>query len=161
MEEISIDDFEVVDESITTQQLDEEVSKLKELKEVYEAQKRISDLAYGDYEDQRNYLVSLLAKAGKKKYEAEGVGTISVSSKLKVKYPQTLENRLEFLAYVKNKYGEDGLANLVTVNYNTLQSFYNDEFNAAAESGEAVDSFHVPGIPEPEETKTLSFRKSK
>lgn len=161
MQDINVEDFDVVDESITTAELDEAVSLLKELKDEYEEKKRFSDLAHGAYEDQRNYLVSLLGKIGKKKYEAEGIGTISVSSKLKVKYPLTLEGRLEFLNYLKGRYGEEGLANLVSVNYNTLQSFYNDEFNAAAESGEHVDTFSIPGILEPEESKTLSFRKSK
>lgn len=159
-EEISMDDFELADESITTAMLDEEVGKLKAYKDDYEEKKKESDKAHGDYNTQRLYLVSLLSKAGKKKYEAEGIGTIYVSSKLKVKYPQDIEGRQSFLEYVKGRYGEEAMANLVSVNYQTLQSFYNEEFQAAAESGDA-STFQIPGIKEPESEVTLSFRKSK
>lgn len=160
MEQVDLDDFTVVDETITTAELDAEVAKLRDLKDTYEAKKRESDNAHGDYQTQRLYLVSLLSKAGKKKYEAEGIGLISLSSKLKVKYPKTLEDRLRFLAYIDKKYGSEGMADLVSVNYQTLQSFYNGEFEEAASQGSA-DSFEVPGISEPESEISLSFRKSK
>lgn len=160
MDEVFMDDFEQVDESITTKMLDEEVEKLQQLKTEYEAAKKISNSAHDLYEEQRKYVVLMLSKAGKNKYEAEGVGTVSVSTKLKVKYPAELTGRLEFLDYVEKKYGEEGLANLVSVNYNTLQSFYNEEFSSAIDEGQG-DTFQIPGVSEPESEVTLSFRKSK
>lgn len=146
------------DTSISTDQLDRMVTDMAFSKAEYEAQKKISSELHKKFEEKKAQLMSTLQAANKKKYHVDGIGTVSVSEKLKVKTPQFIENKKLLFDYITAKYGEEGLLSHAGINYQTLNSFYNTEFELAQVEGTA-DDFAIPGLDAPLTEHSLSFRK--
>jgi ATP-dependent protease HslVU (ClpYQ) ATPase subunit len=83
------------------------------------------------------------------------MGLVSLSYRTSVKTPKTDEDRQKFFDYLK----ERGLYDkLISVNSQTLNSFYKSELEAALESGK--DGCEIPGINEVSVQEILSFRKA-
>jgi len=96
-----------------------------------------------------------LEEAGKHSYKSE-VGTVSITSRESVRVPKDLEAKRELFAYLQKK----GIfEELVSVNSQTLNSFYKAEKALAEEAGEAF--FQLPGVGEPTVDQIISFRKAK
>jgi hypothetical protein len=107
-------------------------------------------------DDKEKKLLDLLRLLEKDSFKSN-VGTFSVSHRLSVRVPGNAEDKQAFFDYLKAR----GLFDqMITVNSQTLNSFYKAEFEAAKESGEGMD-FAMPGIGEPSISETISFRKSK
>lgn len=153
-----VDDFQIVDETISTEQLDQLVKEMAHLKADYEAKKKESTDAHFKYQEARAVLIKTLEAAGKTKYHVDNVGTVSLQTKLKVQTPKTPEDKKSLFNWIRGKYGEEGFLSYAGVNYNTLQGLYNNEFEAAELEGMA-DEFHIPGLSQPEHEVGLSFRK--
>ena len=81
---------------------------------------------------------------------------VSVTHRFSVKTPKTPEAREQFFEYLKSKNLFD---DMITVNSQTLTSFYRTEQENALDRGE-VD-FKMPGIEDATMVKTLSVRKGK
>lgn len=76
--------------------------------------------------------------------------TISKTEKLNV----SMKDKKEFFDYLKSR----GIfEDLVTVNYNTLNSFYKLELEQAIKTGDL--SFKIPGLEESSMFKNISIRK--
>jgi len=146
------------DTSITTEDLDVMVSVMAKSKKEYEQRKAKSDEAHAIYQEKRAKLVSTLQACNKKKYSVDGIGTVSVTEKLKVRTPKGLEAKKELAAWLKQQLGDDGMHTYLSVNYNSLNSLYNQEFEHAKDRGQGGD-FYIPGIEKPEAEFGLSFRK--
>ena len=155
---MSLDQWDTQTEVVTTEELDEAVNAMSDFKGEYEAKKKISNDAHHQYEESRARVISLLAKANKTKYEVDGVGKVSVSQQLKVKFPSDHDQRASFFKWLNESYGGDGFLTYASVNYNALNSLYNQEFERAKDEGTA-DDFTVPGIASPEHEPKLSFRR--
>lgn len=152
------DEFKVVDKSITTEQMDSMVSEMSELKDTYDKLKKQSNAAHEAYQEARAKLITVLQEAGKTKYFVDGVGTVSVTEKLKIKTPKSPEDKEAFFDWLRNKYGQEGYLTYATVNYNSLNALYNTEFEQAKLDGTA-DEFQIAGVGNPEHEYGLSFRK--
>ena len=99
-------------------------------------------------------LIETLHGIDKTSYQSSA-GTFSISHRMFVKLPADEQARAMFYGYLKEK----GLfEKLISVNSNTLNSFYREEMNAAKEAGA---QFEIPGIDTPTMGETLSFRKAK
>ena len=146
------------DTSITTETLDDAVKQMAQAKAEYESKKVISTEAYHHYQRCQGALIGLLKQAGKSKYVVDGVGTVSVKDKLKVRVPKSAEDKSRFFKWLNDRYGADGFLTYVGVNYQTMNGLYNQEFEHAAEMGTA-DEFEIPGIEQPVAEPSLSFRK--
>lgn len=83
-------------------------------------------------------------------------GTVYVNKAFTVSQPQDPDKKKAFFDYLKNRGVFEDLA---SINYQTLNSFYKQEMEAARESGE-ID-FQVPGIGEPKYVETLRMRKKR
>lgn len=151
-------EFEKPDESITTEMMDESVKEMARLKAEYEGLKKQSDAQYHKYQEARAQCISLLNQAGKKKYHVDDVGTINITEKLKVKTPSSPESKDELFTWLESKFGKEGLLSYIGINYQTLNSLYNTEFEEAKLEGTA-DNFQIPGVGNPEHEYGLSFRK--
>lgn len=82
------------------------------------------------------------------------VGLLSISHRKSVKTPKTDQDKAALYAYLK----ELGMYDrMISVNSQTLNSFYNDQFEQAKERGET--DFEIPGLNEVTITETLSFKK--
>jgi hypothetical protein len=142
---------------VSTAELDALASEYNKKRLEYEGAKAISNDLHAHMESAKFELIKLLQAAGKTKYEAEGVGKITLVEKLSVTTPKTLEDKAALFGWLKVKFGEDYLAYL-SINHQTLNSLYNQELKEVAELGA---EFNVPGL-EPATTNTeLRFSKTK
>lgn len=151
-EELSTDD------TITTEELDSLVEAMSEAKADYEAKKKISTEAHADYQIKRAYLIAKLQAANKKKYDVEGVGSVTVTESLKVKTPKDFDDKQKLFDWIEGEMGQEGILSYLGINYNTLNSLYNERFAQAKEEGTGAD-FNIPGINSPETEYGLRFKK--
>lgn len=105
-----------------------------------------------ELKDLETKALNLLESLGIKSYPSP-FGTISTRELWRVNVPQG-QDRDKFFKYLKDQ----GLEHMMTVNSNTLNSFFQKEWTAAIESGKALD-FKIPGLGEPTRYVSLSFRK--
>ena len=138
-------------EEISTQQIDSLVKRMLEQKEIYENLKRLSSEEFRKYDELKLDLLTLLQKADKSKYHVEGLGTVSVVGKAKVRVPKDPTAKKEMLQYFQAQ-GEEVFSQYVTVNYNSLNSWYNQEL-------EQNPLFRIPGVEQPKPEFDVRFRK--
>jgi hypothetical protein len=142
---------------VSTAELDQLISDYNTARADYEAQKAISNDRHERMESLKFEVIKLLQSAGKTKYEAEGIGKITLVEKLTVLTPKTLEEKQLFFGWLETKFGEDYLA-YMSINHQTLNSLYNAELKEAGENG---TEFKVPGLDMPTTNTELRFSKSK
>lgn len=129
-------------------------AKIKDQREVVQKARDAYKLLENELDAIERSLVTTLTELGKTTYRSD-VGTFTVRSKSMVRIPKD-ENRYKFFEYLK----ERGIfEDMVTVHSATLNAWYQQELTNAEERGEGMD-FNIPGIPEPEITPTLAFRKN-
>ena len=153
------DAFNTPDGSITIDMLDESVAIMAKHKEEYERQKAISNEAHARYQESRGKLIAMLKAVGKEKYFVDGLGTVRVTEKLKVRTPKGLDAKKALAGWLLKNLGEDGMHSYLSINYQSLNSLYNQEFEASKERGEASE-FNIPGVDSPESEFGLSFTRS-
>lgn len=152
------DAFNKPDEGITIEMLDESVAIMAKYKAEYEKQKAVSNDCHSRFQEARGKLVAMLMAANKSKYHVEGIGTVSVTEKLKVRTPKGLDDKKALAAWLQTQLGDDGMHTYLSVNYQSLNSLYNQEFEAAKDRGDA-SNFTLPGVDAPEAEFGLNFRK--
>lgn len=140
-------------DSVTTEQMDEAVKKLKALEDDYDAKKKISSEANELFENQRGLLLSLLQKTGKTKYHVDGLGTVSMAIKTQVKTPKDPDSKKQMIEYFQSLRPEL-FYHYVSVNHMTLNSYVNEQLSTDPD-------FILPGVGEKTETPELRFRKEK
>lgn len=143
------------EEAISTHALDALVDEYVNVRSAYEKAKQISTELYHNMEEREDRLKKTLDALGKSKYFVDGVGTILLVNKLTVRTPKDQTAKRAFFGYVKDTHGEDMVWEMITVNHNSLNSFYSSE-----RDGKEAD-FRLPGVPEVEATKELRFNRAK
>lgn len=101
-----------------------------------------------------NGILAALEQLGKDNYRSN-VGTFSITHRTSVKVPQG-DDKMSFLDYLKERGIHDSM---VTVNSQTLNGWYRQEFEQARSEGRLME-FSIPGIGEPVINKLISFRKA-
>jgi hypothetical protein len=144
-------------EEVTTAELDQAITYLRVAKDEYQSKKLVSDEAYARVKDRESTLFKLMEKAGKDKYICEGVGRVSISTKMSVKVPKSPEEKQAFFNWIREHEGEDAYHAYMTVNSNTLNSFFNRKNEEYAERGEILN---IDGLEQPTEYKKLSLTKA-
>jgi len=91
------------------------------------------------------------------KFNVPGFGTVSRQKKFSVRVPKTPEDKLALFQYISEHKGEDVLRNMLSINSNTLNSFYKEERAEAVEEGD-ID-WALPGVKDPEIYWQLGMRK--
>jgi hypothetical protein len=99
-------------------------------------------------------MMGMLQEGGLTNYRSP-MGLVSVSFRTSVRTPKTPEDREKFFAFLRQRGLYDAL---ITVNSQTLNSFYKDEFEQAKQRGDVA--FEIPGIKEVTMTPNISFRRS-
>lgn len=141
----------------TVKGLEELAQKIKEKRAEKEEKAKILSAVNEELDQLEQLAVRTLKELGKSSYGAEA-GTITKVVKWRVNLPNTEEAKTAFFSYLK----ERGLfEKLATVNSNTLNSFFMEEWEAAKDPNDpmAALDFRLPGISEPSSYETLSFRK--
>lgn len=103
-------------------------------------------------------LLDVLNKTGKKNWEVPGAGLVYKSVKLEVRFPEKIEDRKKVEAYVRKQYGEEMRGTLFTINYQSLNKFFKEEYDKACERGQG-DSFKIPGLDSPTSREIIGFRR--
>lgn len=142
---------------ISLEQMDNEVRKLRELKDQYtEASTKAKEIN-AVYKEQEAKIISLLAQAGKTKYVVEGVGQVITTENLYVPTPKTPEQKQAFFNWLREELGEDGYYTYATVNSNSLNSLYKQKVEEYGERGEVLD---IEGLEPPTSHVKLSLRRA-
>ena len=144
-------------QEVSTKELDACVHSLRMIQEQYEQQSAMAKELHFALENQKKKLTELLMKAGKTKYDAEGIGKVQLVDRMSVSYPKDLEARKQFVQWLTEKLGEEGLLTYLTVNSQTLNSMYKQEF----EHAEDPAMFSIPGLSEPTATTSVRFNRAK
>lgn len=100
-------------------------------------------------------LIETLDAAGMERFDGDDC-TVYLQEKSSVKVPKDPDSKREFLYYLKHR-GDDLFESMVTVNAQTLNAWYREQEQLAAEMGEL--EFNVPGLGEPSRYQQLSVRK--
>ena len=141
---------------VTVQTLEELAEQMSVLRAEIDEDKKALSEKNGLLEEIEGKFLAHLKELGKTSYKSN-FGTISKVEKWRVNLPDTPEAKEQLFAYLMEK----GLKSMLTVNSNTLNSYYMQEWEQVKASGdaEAAMSFTVPGLKEPKLHETISFRK--
>lgn len=142
-------------EAVDLQKMDALITEMREKKEAHEEAKKKATDIYKEYAALEHKVIAALKAAGKKSYKVDGLGTFSIVHKQVVTTPKTLDEKRQLFDYIREKYGDDVLDTLRSVNHQSLNSFYNQE----AEKAEDPSLFEIPGISAPTIKEEARFRK--
>lgn len=96
-----------------------------------------------------------MEELGKDNYKADD-GTVYIQNRLAFKVPADPESRAKFFDHLREKGAFDSL---ITVNYQTLNSFCKAEVEQALAKG--ITGYRVPGIEDPIVFREIRMRKGK
>ena len=144
-----------VDTNITVEQLDAMVADYQAKREVYEKAKRESSDRYKELAEAEGKLQETLKAMGKKSYKVEGIGTFTRVMKEVVKTPKENSHKKELFDWIKETHGPDVLMSMVSINHQTLNSFYREEAKRSEDP-----AFQIPGVEAPTSVENVSFRKA-
>lgn len=106
-----------------------------------------------------NKIMAALKAANLSKFHVDGVGCMGIRNKMSVTVPKSMEDKVALLNYFKT-FGPEVYFDKVSVNSQTLNSWYNQEFEKAQKDGTAL-GFNIPGVAAPTVRETLAFTKEK
>lgn len=139
-------------ESITLAQFNDEVKKLKELKNKKDELEDVADEAKKAYDEQRTVVQSFMEANELENFKLPGVANVTLAEEFFVAYPQSQEDIQAFYEWLASK----EMDHLRKVNSQTLNSLYKQEREAAKERGDVV---FIPGLPQPSVKRTLRVLK--
>jgi hypothetical protein len=142
--------------------LSEMNEKIKTLKELSDKSKQLSDekkLIDNAYETLESEIIIALQSNNLKSYKLDGVAALTVVNKMSVQTPKDLESKRAFKEWLTKRFGPDAVDAYLSINSNTLNSLYREEYELAILAGNA-DSFKISGICEPIARQSLSVRKA-
>lgn len=134
------------------------VREMRQAKDAYERAKELSNKLHACCKELEVKIINALESSGMQKFNVPGLGTASLRRTFKVTVPKYMDDKRKLFEYIAEAYGEDVLDEYRSINYQTLNAFYNQEVEAAKAMGEDVN---IPGLDEPIEDVGLSFRKDK
>ena len=135
-------------ESMKVSTLDGAIKVMREKKNIYSEAKTKASLLHAEFEEAEAVVMQLMEECGKTKYIVEGLGITSVREDTKVKWADVDSELFLSELYKRDRGAYYGL---VSVNYQSLNSWYN------AERGEEA-KVDYPGMPEePIRRKVLRF----
>lgn len=159
--------FEDRDESITVEEVDRVLVKVKELEQEYDTAKTKASEIHSLLETEKERLLGMMKAMGKTRWEVDGVGGYSTYLQTQVSVPRgpALE---EFLSWVKsekitsilNRSPEEIEKALLTIHSQTLNSFVRSLNEEALNQG--IQLSEMPGLGAPkavEKIRALPKRK--
>jgi len=149
------EDASIVDaSSVTLAELDNHIKELLELEKKYTEAKKVAYDINIEVEKKENFILGLLSAINRNSYEAEGLAKITKCVRTSYKVPKDTNNKKELFKYIEDKYGDETLMGLVTINSMTLNSWANREI------AEDNVSF-IPGLEAPTSNEYIQIRRSK
>lgn len=140
-----------MNQEITTTDLD---LKFQQIREVRAKKKEAEQVVKGfskEKTDFENQMISMLKQVGKKKWEMltpEGkTAVFSIAETFTVTTPKTIEEKAALWDYLEGKYGAELAMEKFSINANTLNAFYNQEYESIPDSEKAM--WNLPGVGTP------------
>lgn len=146
-------------DQLTVKQLDQLGFEIRMQLEKCEAMKETLSTETTRLENLKAKMIAYLEHFGKHHYPIPGVGAFTIRERQTVTIPKDSETKKQFLQWLRSK-GDEVYLTYVTVNHNTLQGIYNDEFETAVKEGRSGE-FQIPGIGSPKLVKNLAVTKGK
>lgn len=140
---------------VNLREMDALVKDMRARREAYDEAKKHASELYKEFAEVEGKVLQALKAAGKKSYKAEGVGTFSIVNKQVVTVPKNLEDKRKVFEWITDKYGDDVLDSMRSINHMTLNSFYNEEVKKADDPS----MFDIPGLEAPTIKEETRFRK--
>jgi hypothetical protein len=107
------------------------------------------------YDETEAEVMEALKRSKKTSYKVDGVGTAYISQKFVVKCPKDLTSKKTLFAWIRKSYDETTLYTLLSINHQSLNSWYNAEAEAHKEKKKP---FEVLGLEAPTSYESLGFR---
>lgn len=139
--------------SITLQEMEKFAAEIDTLRKEEAAASATKKAITEKLEVAENNLIKILGENDLTSYRAS-CGLLSIAYRTSVKTPKTAEDKQKFYDYLRSKGLYDSM---ISVNSQTLNSFYKSEMEQAQEAGNS--EFAIPGINEVTINETLSFRR--
>jgi len=150
--------FEEQKEEISIRAMTAYITTMRELRASYEAAKALSTQAHDAYKEAESLVLDALTASGLKKFNVDGLGTATVKKKFQVVVPQDVEDKRKIYKYIQDQYGADILDEYRSINYQSLNSFYNQEAEIAADNKRDLV---IPGLAEPTVKETVAWTKDR
>jgi len=152
-------------EEIPTKMLDDKLTEVIRLKARYDAAKETSSGYHKEFQQAQMDLITLMDRAGKSRWEVDGVGGYTKYDELKWRVPSDLQEKDKFLSFlasekVSNLLGQtkkDIFLAYTSVHSATMNKLCNELKSLASEKGEDLE---IPGVALPKaEPKLRSVAK--
>lgn len=98
-------------------------------------------------------LMGLLKSSNRESFKTPGVGSVSITHRQNFTTPKSGDEKVALFNYIKEKYGEETLRSMISINSMTLGSW------AKKEIEEGVLS--IPGLAQPTVTEKITFRRER
>jgi|WetSurMetagenome_2_1015567.scaffolds.fasta_scaffold274197_2 hypothetical protein len=142
-------------DQVTIGELAGMVVALSAKRKEYEEKKKIASLVNDEVEIIEQKILSILENQNLTKFNVDGIGTVYTSDKFQVSFPKDPDKADALRAYCY----EHGLASMLTMNHNSLNSLYKSKKEELELAGELDFSNVLAGVDEPKVYKTIGFRK--
>ena len=141
-------------DQITVETLKTLVKETFEFKAKLDIVKKQKTEMEAEFKERTNKILGYLEALELENFKVPGFGNAIVQNKFSVKVPREPEEKKKLFDYLQER-GQ--FWELVSVNSNTLNSYYKQELANAVDEGN--EDFKVPGIGEPMHYQSLQMRK--
>lgn len=142
---------------VTVADLDKLVQEMADKRaEIELADRRLKDLNI-EMGGLKGRAAAYLKELGREDY-ITSVGKVEVKTKERVNLPESIPDKLEFFAYLKEK---GVFENYATVNSQSLNAYYFRERAEYLKAGGDPMTFSLPGVPAPKSFAEVDFKESK
>ena len=137
--------------------MDNALINLRALKEEYASVDAIAKECHKRLKQAEAAVIQILKDAGKGTYITEGIGKATITEKLSVATPKSIDEKVAFFKWIEENLGVETRDAYMTVSSASLNKFYQEQSDLAAERGEVLE---IDGLQPPTSRSTLSFRKA-
>jgi len=135
----------------------DKVKKLWEQRAAVEKAKDALAVVSKAFEDAKRDVLKAMDVMELDKQHVPGLGVVYRQKSFSVKVPKGLDQKEALFKWIEEHKGKDVLDTLLSINSQTLNSFYKAELEAAKEAGDY--NFALPGIDTPEVYYTIGMKK--
>jgi len=140
------------------QELQEKIKALKEMDERYKNKKAEAEELHGFCEALKVEIIEALESNEMSSFKVDKIANVSISHSLSVKVPKDIESKKLFFEWLARNKGEEVRDAMMTVNSQTLNSFYKAEYESLDDDAKLM--FQIDGLEMPSVSKVLSIRKA-
>lgn len=158
MEQMNLDEWNKVSEKeLNLSEMDELIKTYVQARAKYDEMKEAASEQYKAVDELEKKVMDVLKASNKKSYVVDGLGRATIKHKYVVTTPKTSETKWAVLKYIEETYGPDVRDTYISINHQSLNSFYNQEKEVHATN----PNFTIPGLDLPTLQESLSFTKAK